>query len=633
MSNFDRLLIAIGCNDYDYLQPLRGAENDARRIYATLLDPSIGFYGQYGSRLLLSPTSEEVIHVLRSALSNRRINTLTIFFAGHGIVTHGSYYLCLKNSDPKMFSTTAMPLSLLFSILNEVEAAQCNIIFDACQAGGIVSDVGTLIKAELIGKAATPSISILAMSASDQFSGETSEGGIGTIQLLRCLTGDRVVQTQRPYLNLVEVGYAVSEALSNSGQTPIVYGLNLYGQPQFSRNPHGGDQVLSSLRQLTNIEIHSASGSILRTNADALWRLYFQNPEDLTPNNLRDALYPVISKLSEYDAATFVHGVALNFAVRSRASPNSFAVIEVLGACISLLLHLARENGPGDAVIKELAQELRREIEDESEALLFALTEDPLILAHNGLADLFYLPIRISKILGWVACGIFIDKQLGSFCECSDTVAEKLCKTLLCHYQGSLVAISDEQTPYILTYLQVALSCGWTVEGEKVLSHLFNDFHQSKGYVASPGMEGGRIPEFIRGRLRFDPPCGNELTAYPSEMLALLLIMARRYNIECMVDPYLVDIDHLYFNIFLPDDHKKYAEPSIEGGRNHSFEIGQGIWTVDDFNRRWELHCVPQLLSDVNLKTVSVKIGALCSSLIFPNRSPWFLLLPNLSNS
>jgi hypothetical protein len=52
-----RALIAIGCNTYDYLQPLEGAEADARRIYDALIRPEIGEYDPAHSRILLSPTS------------------------------------------------------------------------------------------------------------------------------------------------------------------------------------------------------------------------------------------------------------------------------------------------------------------------------------------------------------------------------------------------------------------------------------------------------------------------------------------------------------------------------------------------------------------------------------------------
>ena len=50
-----RALIAIGCDRYEHLNPLSGAEADARNVWDQLMKPEIGDYDRARSRLLLSP--------------------------------------------------------------------------------------------------------------------------------------------------------------------------------------------------------------------------------------------------------------------------------------------------------------------------------------------------------------------------------------------------------------------------------------------------------------------------------------------------------------------------------------------------------------------------------------------------
>lgn len=628
MNEHTRTLFCIGCDHYQHLSNLRGAERDATAVFNLLTDPSVGSYNREDSTQLLSPTLAEVISAFERALEHKSIDTLTLYFAGHGGAVHGSYYLCFRDSSDAMMSTTALPLNHLFSIINEIRAAQCNIILDTCQAGGLVVDLSTLLKPDLIGKAHTPAISILATSASDQFSTETVEGGLGTLHLLKCLKGDLEVQSQRPYLDLVEVGRIVSDALASTGvdQTPTVWGLNLFGQSRFSRNPRYVEHGLPALPRLIPISVDSPAGLVIEQNAGPLWSAYLGNPEELTPYQLNALLSPIALELAHESAPQFIYGMASTFTSRARASENSFAAVEVVASCIALLLRFCGKGGIADKVVFDLANELCSEIEAASDELLAMLTESPLSLTRYGLPDLFYLPLRVSRILGWLSAAILIHRLLGTASPRLTTLAERVCRTIVGTYETALVAMSDEQTPYVLTFLKTARSMGLGEDGEKVLSHLFESFHYVKGNIASQSIKGERVPEYIRRRRAEDFGSEYDLLEHPAEMLAVLLMMAHSYDMVDEVDPYLEDLDHLPFNIFLPDDHRDFGNCLIENGKNHTFEIGHGIWKIADLIERWEAVCQPQLQADHSLKDAAVVIGAICASLVFPNRSPWLLM-------
>ena len=52
-------LLCIGCNAYDHLRVLEGAEKDAKDVF-DLLSKQNGFYDQEASGVLLSPTTNTI---------------------------------------------------------------------------------------------------------------------------------------------------------------------------------------------------------------------------------------------------------------------------------------------------------------------------------------------------------------------------------------------------------------------------------------------------------------------------------------------------------------------------------------------------------------------------------------------
>lgn len=222
-----KVCFVIGSKEYESagLLNLPGCEPDALNIFNTLIDSSYGAHDEVKSQRLISPTIEEVRNTFDEIFrENTEVDVFTFVFSGHGGVKTGNLFLCMRNTDPDRLSTTALPLSYLFTILNETAPKQTNIIIDACESGGVIFDLRHIINPELLGAKDTPGVSILASAATDQSAKETPDGGFASISLVECLRGDVRVQTHRPYLNLVEVGNYVSNVVSDSviDQTPVV---------------------------------------------------------------------------------------------------------------------------------------------------------------------------------------------------------------------------------------------------------------------------------------------------------------------------------------------------------------------------------------------------------------------------
>jgi hypothetical protein len=644
MTNPKRILLCIGCDDYDSdsLSHLTGAEEDALNMYELLSGADNGDYPESDTRLLLSPTCNEVDKAFSELLAEGvPVDTLTIFFAGHGGVAKGSYYLCMKESSIGKLSTTAYSLSRLFEIINENGPAQCNIIIDACEAGGLVSNLGTLLKPELIGMTNTSGISIFATSAAKQGSLDTPIGGVGTTQLLRVLKGEIFVQDSRPYLDLVEVGRAAAGLIADAAkkltqsvpggefttQTPVVWGLNLFGQSRFSKNPVFNDKQAVSLHSMVSIPSKSLAGTVIGESSEIIWALFYDPPENLIPTKIFNTLAPITQKLgNEEDVVRFISGIATPLNERVQNAPNLFSSVELNATFIALLLEWCGRSGLAELQIKEIASQLTEQLLICANELNMELAKDEYALALDGLADLFYLPIRISKILGWCSAGLLINEQLGSESLQLKALTEELMKKILDVYKSCILFVSDLQSPYVFTILFTALRYNLRDVGENLFGLYMSQLFEVEGNIARPTLEAELAYDFLKARFSGELTCASPMVSNPCESLSVMLMMAKLYGLENTVDPYLSWLDHASNFIFIPDTHISFAQRIIEEGQNHNFQIGHGIWRVSDFVSRWEVACLPQITGDKTLATPSVIIGALCASLLFPNRTPWFLL-------
>jgi hypothetical protein len=626
-----RIVLSIGCDGYEFLQRLSGAESDARRVYEKLIDQNHGEYDPDSSLLLLSPTLEELRRGLRHILFDcGQVETFTLFFAGHGGVKAASYYLCTTDSQLRMLSSSALGMTELFSAVNEAQPRQSNIILDACQAGGVVTDLHALLKPELIGGSQTPGITIFASSAADQYSSENEEGGVGTTELMGCMGGTVVVQTLRPTLDLLEIGKAAASLVSSKypGQTPVLWGLNLYGEGRFCKNPHYAG-IMPPVPSLPQILPGSRQYDVIRKDSEAIWREYLSVDSDFDPRRLLERMVPAIRSTScdADDAAVFARGLAKAFSIRAAGSSDIFRGAQVMAACTVALLDRAHE-GPIDAAIVELASqtlELAQEAIAET-ARLVSENEYALISDKVAFGDLFYLPMRLSQLLGWIGGQHFIGRWVGRPDAFEEGVVEAIVQRIIDKYSPSLVSVSDVQAPYLLTFLSCCRQRGWNDTAESIIGHMANSLIASNANVASPDIDPDRVFEFLNRRLDGNFSDAFDLLARPSELLSVLLLMGHCFGLRDALDPDLHLLDHVSLNIFLPRDHREFGKSTIRNGINHTYEIGRGIWTLEDLSSAWDSDCVAQISADPYVKLTSVKIGALYAALLFPNRSPWFVV-------
>jgi hypothetical protein len=133
----------------------------------------------------------------------------------------------LKDTMKTAQSVSALALADLFRGINEAAPRQTNIIIDACESGGLVEDLGVLLKPELLGDVGTPALTLVATSGRNQSANETASGGLGTNALLDCIEGRELVNDTFGALDLIDIGRRVAANLQSKGQNPVVWGLNL----------------------------------------------------------------------------------------------------------------------------------------------------------------------------------------------------------------------------------------------------------------------------------------------------------------------------------------------------------------------------------------------------------------------
>ncbi len=247
-------------------------------------------------------------------------------------------------------------------------------------------------------------------------------------------------------------------------------------------------------------------------------------------------------------------------------------------------------------------------------------------IVSSGFGDLFYLPLRISKLLGWAGALHHLSCFVGDGSIYVAKLVSDLVESIIEVYSGSLVSMSDAQAPYLLLFFDCCRHRGLSNQGETVAGMVFNSFVSAHGRIASPDIDLERVPEYLERRHLGQFQDAYDLMAQPTETLSVLLMAASLFNNQEAYDLHLREIDHLSLNIYIPTDHRAFAERHIEGGVNNTFQIGHGIWRVSDLMSEWGRSCMAQLSTDAALASPAVKAGAVLASLIFPDRTPWFTL-------
>jgi hypothetical protein len=619
------IVICLGCDDYTNLTGLNGAVADCKRVSEMLLSSDL--YDAHASQVLLSPTLKEVRSCLNDVASYRELGVLTIYFPGHGGIKAGTFYLCFSDADLDKLSTTALPILDLFTVVGEMAPRQANFILDACQAAGAMFDLNALMKPEVIGRAGSSSIAFLAASGSDQYAGETDVGGIATTATMQYLTGQKQIQHARPYLDLVEVGLAVSRDVPRGApdQSPVAWGLNLYGDGLFAANPHFAGNSSSPAFSVEGIAPASHAGQVIRKHTEPLWEEYRAIASDHNPKRLRDTILSLRAELGD-DFAAFINGYGAALATRAAGSDDLFAASDAIAVCaISMLPQM--ENTTTAAVSTELLK-ARAQLDHRAIAQLrITLEADKFALLSRGhaLADLHYLPMRVSRLLAHLCLSRWADSVLGIQDAGIEANSDAVMELLFQHYQNCLACVSEEQAAWTLIFAVLAEKFGWRDRLTVVADRLFASEISVAGRVVRPDVSGTTAFNYSLARAGVAAPIGLGNLANPTELLSVVFLLGHRLGASEQWDKTLVAFDGLTINAYVPDNYLQFGEPFVTGGNNFTARVGHGVWTLSEYLSFYERTVVPAIEAGSRMLTPTAALVCGLAAHIFPDRVPYLL--------
>lgn len=617
-------LVAIGCDDYqsETLNNLSGAENDASAVHDVLVNSEYSIYEKESSYLLKSPVISDVKRALEEVLFDKECpDIFTLFFAGHGGVIDGTYYLCLNETKTDRMSFTGLPLSEIFRIVSSSEVKHINLIIDACNTAGLVNDLLSLIKPELMGAKGSFGISILAAAASDEYAGEVAGQGLLTGSLINLISGKEKVNSDTEFLDLVNLGRVISTKFIQEGQdqTPSSWGMNLYGPSIFSKNPYHSHGNTISTHDFSFIPPASKVGMVLLEFKDLLWALY----DDLDDTEgVREFLEAIRSAGKTTDSTDnliiLLKGVGYRFLEKFNPD-GDFKQLEIINAISTVLIpYLSSEKAR--LAFSEFMELFKTYCVRLLDDLLRNLKKNRYHLLYKDgsgfdiQSNFFYLPIRISKILGYLSQLLLVDDESNEKVSAFLDVIRK-------DYRDNLIAISEEQAPYIHSFFAVHHILGKGDQVKDFLISYVRDYISFSGEIAALNLRAEDTLKFFIQRYT-QSEVDIEYKSNPDSLGSSLLIHSNVYDIAEDVDSVLHVLDRHKFHLFIPKSLDQFGDEIMENGFNMVLRCGFNFWSCKEFSDIFSEHSNKYSEIDSSSLGNIEKFACVASSFVQPDRIP-----------
>lgn len=615
-----RVALCIGCDAYLHLSRLSAAEADARRMFEALIDPNLGRYDADVSRLLLSPKIDAVRAALDGILyGGYDIQDFTFFFAGHAGVAHDSLYLAMKETKFHSIALSGLGFGDLAKIVVAARPAQANFILDACNTAGLGLDLSSVLRQSLTGTAENTGVAALAAAAADETATEVPEGGTFTTALLNILEGRHAVQRDKPFLGIPEIGAHLRLVTENEPQTVSTWILNLQGPNRLSLNPNYAGDLAD--RPDILIERVGRRLDLPRSTIAQIRRVTLELHDRVDELGLAQMMEQITADLEPEQAVLLLSGLVEGMAEEARMSPDPFAEGRVLGVFLGQLLrHVTRS----DIAARSLASLLDRSFLAEFDALRaldLQLREDRFrLLSSEALADLFFLPLRVSDVLGQIGWLLLNDKLVAEDVDFLDALTRRLLDT----YGNSVLAVSDEQAAATLVFVAGCVNRGWTEAAEEVVGRLFHDVIANSARIARHFIGGADALRVLDQRYDLPAEFDGDLYHHPSDLVSVVVISAALFSLDEAVDRSLILIDHTAMNVFAPDRLTDIGAAGPVVGKNIGLNIGHGVWRCADIRREW-LASIAPVLGGAERQDADEESAAVQSALALRDRVPWFV--------
>lgn len=192
------LAVVIGIEQYRGIPSSDFSSTDAAYMKAHL--KAIGFEDR---NIMFLANDQAALTDIRKALESWLVNrvqsdsTVFVYYSGHGAPdpSSGKAYIVPFDGDPNYLSTTAYPLSDLYTQLERLGAAKTIVILDACFSGAggrsvLAKGARALVRMEKASPATRGNVIVLSSTQGSQISSSSPEKkhGIFTYYLMEALT-------------------------------------------------------------------------------------------------------------------------------------------------------------------------------------------------------------------------------------------------------------------------------------------------------------------------------------------------------------------------------------------------------------------------------------------------------------
>jgi hypothetical protein len=365
----------------------------------------------------------------------------------------------------------------------------------------------------------------------------------------------------------------------------------------------------------------AASDESIRQNYDALWAAYASTSGSWDQSKFSEVISSVLrpSTLEPSILGGLAERLAATFLQKAAQAQDPFRSAQV-AACLAVSLLPYVESEAVSASAQRLLNQGCSALLKANASLVADLSADRYALLSDrggGLGDLYQLPLRVAKVLGWSAAATLLYEEGADRSE-AEMQFGTLLRLILEHYSGSVVALSDAQAPFWGVALSRAAKLGLLEEGEQLAGLVFHSLVQCSGKLARWDLPPERALDYLLARRDNDYSACADLVERPLETLTVLLRTSKLFGLDETFDESLWKIDGIPFSAYIPASYLHFNAPMMEAGQNLIWSIGHDVFKTGDLAATW-----PSSMPSPQTPLVSAL--AVVASLLYSDRQPWFL--------
>jgi hypothetical protein len=404
-----------------------------------------------------------------------------------------------------------------------------------------------------------------------------------------------------------------------SEQKPVWWGLNLTGTANFCINPRYQGGAVEGLPSFLSQRDHDRV-SLSESDSRSLWKIYLDLPSAWEPRSFCDQLGGILKTLADSpeQQVRFTEGLARSLADQAERSSQRPASIEIYAVSALALLAFSADSKDVEEACEQLLDLSVEKAGDLLNRLVTEAGDDRFVLLsrNGGPYDFYFLPIRISRILGWASFCVLASIE-PAIQERRRSTLQRLVEFTLEEYPLCLTAMNDSQAGAFALLGAALADCQFDEALCQIVSCYSHSIALERGKLAFNGIRPTRVFDFLKARAERSLDAYPELLARPSEFVAVCLRLASIAGMQDVVDDLLIELDHTSINAYLPDRYTDIGAETLRGGTNITMSIGRDVFRVAEFETHW--------LDDkvVPPGNRAQRLANMASSLIFPDRTAW----------